>query len=77
MPICPIPISDIIIGLTLLFARICSTWASDTGRRISVVPGAFKSAYICPLLKKPDSDSADVKNSNLTVISKLLEKLVA
>ena len=46
-----------------------------------VVPAAFKSAYICPLLKKPDLDSADVKNyrliSNLTVISKLLEKLVA
>ena len=45
-----------------------------------VVPATFKSAYICPLLKKPDLDSADVKNyrpiSNLTVISKLLEKLV-
>jgi len=27
-----------------------------------VVPAAFKSAYICPLLKMPDLDSADVKN---------------
>jgi len=46
-----------------------------------VVPAAFKSAYICPLLKKADLDTADAKNyrpiSNLTVLSKLLEKLVA
>jgi len=45
-----------------------------------VVPAAFKSAYICPLLKKPDLDTADVNNcrpiSNLTVLSKLPEKLV-
>ena len=40
-----------------------------------VVPAAFKSAYVCTLLKKPDLDSTDV--SNLTVTSKLLEKLVA
>jgi len=37
-----------------------------------VVLAAFKSAYICPLLKKPDLDTADVKNyrpiSNLTVL---------
>jgi len=37
--------------------------------------------YICPLLKKPGLDSADVKNyrpiSNLKVISKLLERLAA
>ena len=46
-----------------------------------VVPAAFKSVYICPLLKKADLDIADVKNylpiSNLTVLSKLPEKLVA
>ena len=46
-----------------------------------VVPAAFKSAYICPLIKKPDLDRTDVKNyrpiSNLTVLSKLSEKLVA
>jgi len=46
-----------------------------------VVPAAFKSAYIWRLLKKPDLDTADVKNyrpiSNLSVLSKLLEKLVA
>jgi len=41
----------------------------------------YKSANICPLLKKPGLDSADVRNyrpiSNLKVISKLLERLVA
>jgi len=46
-----------------------------------MVPAAFKSAYICSLIKKPDLDPADVKNyrpiSNLSVLSKLLEKLVA
>jgi len=46
-----------------------------------VVPAAFKSAYICPLLKKLDLDTADVKNYrpilNLSVLLKLLEKLVA
>jgi len=46
-----------------------------------IVPAAFKSNYICRLLKKPGLDSADVKNyrliSNLKVISKLLERLVA
>ena len=40
-----------------------------------------KSAFITPLLKKPDLDSADVKSyrpiSNLLVLSKLLERLVA
>ena len=45
-----------------------------------VVPAAFKSANICPLIKKPDLDPADIKNyrpiSNLTILSKLLEKLV-
>ena len=47
----------------------------------SAVPISFKSAYITPLLKKPDLDPADVKSyrpiSNLSVLSKLLERLVA
>ena len=46
-----------------------------------VVPTSFKSAFICPRLKKPSLDSADVKDyrpiSNLKVSSKLLERLVA
>ena len=48
---------------------------------LGVVPSAFKAAYITPLLKKPDLDPADVKSyrpiSNLLVILKLLERLVA
>jgi hypothetical protein len=48
---------------------------------LGVVPGTFKEAYITPLLKKPDMDPADVKSyrpiSNLSVLSKLLERLVA
>ncbi len=45
------------------------------------VPTAFKSAYITPLLEKADLDPTDVKSyrpiSNLSVISKLLERIVA
>ena len=45
------------------------------------VPVAFKSAYITPRLKKSDMDPADVRSyrpiSNLSVLSKLLERLVA
>jgi len=46
-----------------------------------VVPAAFKTAVICPRIKKPSLDPSDVKNyrpiSNLTVMSKLLERIVA
>ena len=46
-----------------------------------VVPAAFKTAYITPVLKKSGLDSADVKPyrsiANLPVLSKLLERLVA
>ena len=45
------------------------------------VPSSFKAAYVTPLLKKPDLDSADPKSyrpiANLSVLSKLLERLVA
>ena len=44
------------------------------------VPTAFTASYITPLLKKPDLDPADVQSyrpiSNLSVLSKLLERLV-
>ena len=46
-----------------------------------VVPSSMKAAYITPILKKAGMDSADAKSyrpiSNLSVISKLLERLVA
>jgi len=45
------------------------------------VPALFKAAYITPLLKKSELDSANVRSyrpiSNLSVLSKLLERLVA
>ena len=48
---------------------------------LGVVPAAFKSAYVTPLLKKADLDPTDVKSyrpiSNLSVLSKLLERIVA
>ncbi|HSN23899.1 MAG TPA: reverse transcriptase family protein, partial [Methylomicrobium sp.] len=48
---------------------------------LGVVPDAFKAAYITPLLKKSDADPADAKSyrpiSNLSILSKLLERLVA
>jgi len=46
----------------------------------STVPTVFKSALITPLIKKPDLDSADPRSyrpiSNLSVVSKLLERVV-
>jgi len=51
------------------------------GLSLGVVPASFKEAYITPLLKKSDMDPAEVKSyrpiSNLSVLSKLLERLVA
>ena len=45
------------------------------------VPAAFKDAYVTPRLKKADLDPTDTKSyrpiSNLSVLSKLLERLVA
>ena len=45
------------------------------------LPGMHKAAYITPLLKKPSLDATDVKSyrtiSNMSVLSKLLERLVA
>jgi len=45
------------------------------------VPSSFKASYITPLLKKAGLDTADVRFyrpiSNLTVISKLLERIVS
>ena len=46
-----------------------------------IVPSSFKSGYVMPLLKKADLNAADVKSyrpiTNLFVLSKLLERLVA
>ena len=46
-----------------------------------LLPSVFKAAYVTPLLKKADLDSADTKSyrpiSNMSVSYKLLERLVA
>jgi len=46
-----------------------------------VVQAAFKPTYNCLLLQKSDLDIADTKNyhpiSSLTVVSKLLDRLIA
>ena len=46
-----------------------------------LVPSSFKTGYVTPLLKKADLNAADVKSyrpiTNLSVVSKLLERLVA
>jgi len=60
----------------------CHDWtARSLARRAGYVTYTFKSAFITPLLKKPDLDSADVTSyrpiSHLSVLSKLLERLVA
>ena len=48
---------------------------------LGTVPAVFKAAFITPLLKKSDLDPAEAKSyrpiSNLSVLSKLLERLVA
>jgi len=47
----------------------------------AVFPSHFKAAFTIPLLKKPNLDPSDGKSyrpkSNLSVLSKLLERLVA
>jgi len=52
-------------------------WSLEHG----VVPSAMKSAYITPVMKKADMDPADTKSyrpiSNLSVMSKLLERFVS
>jgi len=57
------------------------TAVSNRSMTHGVVPAAFKLAFITPRLRKPDLDATDVQSfrpiSNLSVISKLLERLVA
>ena len=75
----PIPTSllkDNIDVLALYIVELCNRSLSA-----GVVPSALKTAYITPVLKKSGFDSADLKSyrpiSNLPILSKLLERLVA
>ena len=65
-------INDLAPFLTELFNRSLST---------GCVPAVFKAAYSSPRMNKVDLDSSDVRSyrpiSNLSVLSKLLERLVA
>jgi len=64
--------NDVAPFLTALFNRSITE---------GVVPAVFKLAFIKSRLKKPDMDATDVRSfrpiSNLSVISKLLERLAA
>jgi hypothetical protein len=79
--LCSRPIYDIILknvkGDLAPFLAVLVNHSLSTG----CVPGVFKEAYISPRLKKVDLDPTDVRLyrpiSNLSVISKLLERLVA
>ena len=75
----PLPTQLLKDNVTLLapFLTRLFCWSLEHG----VVPSRMKSAYITPILKKADMDSADSKSyrpiSNLSVLSKLLERLVS
>jgi len=57
------------------------TFLFNQSLSLGSVPAILKAAYITPRLKKPDLDTSDVKSyrpiSNLPVLSKVLERLVA
>jgi len=65
-------VDELVPYLTVLFNRSLA---------LGHFPDMYKDACITPLLKKPSLDAADVKSyrpiSNLSVLSKLLERLVA
>jgi len=65
------------VALLAPFLSQLFCWSLQHG----VVPTTMKSAYITPILKKTDMDPADTKSyrpiSNLSVLSKLLERLVS
>ena len=65
------------VGVISPFLCQLFNWSLEHGSVLS----SFKCAYITPLLKKADLDPADVKSyrpiSNLSVVSKLLERLVS
>ena len=66
------PVNVLALFCTELFNRSLNT---------GLVPSSFKAAYVTPLLKKVGLDPASVSSyrpiSNLSVMSKLLERLVA
>jgi len=65
------------VDILALFLSRLFCWSLEHG----VVPLKMKAAHIMPTLKKADLDPAEAKShrpiSNLSVLSKLLERLVA
>jgi len=75
----PIPTDVLLESLDAVLPFICAVCnASLTAGRL---PTSQKTAVITPVLKKPNLDSDDPKNfrpiSNLTFISKVIERIVA
>ena len=75
----PLPTWLLKKNVDILAPFLCrlTNWSLEHG----VVPSTFKTAYITPILKKSDLDSANAASyrpiSNLSVLSKLLERFVA
>ena len=74
----PLPtwlLTECSVELAPYICRMC-----NASLRSGHVPESFKIAHITPLLKKANLDSSDVKNyrpiSNLSVVSKLLERVI-
>ena len=75
----PLPTWLLKKSVNVLAPFLC--WLFCRSLEHGVVPSSMKSAYITPILKKADLDSSDPKSyrpiSNLSVLSKLLERLVS
>jgi len=75
----PVPTWLLKANVSLLAPFLCRlfNWSLQYG----TVPSSMKSAYVTPILKKADFDSSDAKSyrpiSNLSVLSKSLERLVS
>jgi len=74
---CPVDNTLFKVSPEIRCSGASTAWSLEHGS----VPSSFKCAYITPLLKKAHLDPADVKSyrptSNLSVVSKLLERLVS
>ena len=74
----PVPTACLIDCLDVLLPHI--THVMNTSLSSGHFPPIFKSAIVCPLLKKPSLDQNCLKNyrpvSNLSFLSKVLEKIV-
>ena len=75
----PLPTWLLKKSVNVLAPFLC--WLFCRSLEHGAVPSSMKSAYITPILKKADLDSSDPKSyrpiSNLSVLSKLLKRLVS